>query len=265
VAFRGGRYIRRVRWHLMETPPWSGAANMAADLAACDQARRTGDAVVRTYAWRTPTVSFGRHQRARGVYDAALIAADGYDVVRRPTGGRALLHHREFTYAIAMPVTGSLRESHAALTALVADALARLGVAAVPAPRTVRAEAPGAAPCFAAPAEGELVVEGHKLVGSAQVREQGALLQHGSVLVDDDQGRLSRYLLVPGRPVPPPQTLRALLGRAPALREFTAAMRDALTARNGSAPHPVTPQWLDPADVRRHVARFRDPDWTWGR
>lgn len=238
---------------------------MAADLASLDVARRTGDAVVRTYGWRTPTVSFGRHQRARGVYDAALIAADGYDVVRRPTGGRAILHHREFTYAVAMPATGNVRDSHAALTALVADALARLGVAAAPAPRTTRATAPGAAPCFDAPAEGELVVDGQKLVGSAQVRIDGALLQHGSVLVDDDQGRLARYLLVPSRPVPPPHTLRALLGRAPALREFTTALGAAIAARVGEAPTPASPTLLDAADVRRHVAHCRDPAWTWGR
>jgi lipoate-protein ligase A len=254
-----------VRWHLFETPPWSGAANMAADLAALDAARRTGDAIVRTYGWRVPTVSFGRHQRARGVYDAALIAADGYDVVRRPTGGRAILHAREFTYAIAMPAAGSLRDSHRTLTALVADALGRLGVPTALAPRAGRAVALGAAPCFDRPAEGELVVDGRKLVGSAQVQVEGALLQHGSVLLDDDQARLARYLLVPARPVPPPATLRALLGRAPVLREFTQAFREALAAGTGARPQEGSPVLLDAADVRRHVATMRDPDWTWGR
>lgn len=238
---------------------------MAVDLAMLDHARRTGESLARVYGWRTPTVSFGRHQRARGVYDAALIAADGYDVVRRPTGGRAILHAREITYAVATPVTASLRESHQAISALVADALARLSVPVTPAERTARAVAPGAAPCFDAPAEGELVVDGAKLVGSAQVRLDGALLQHGSILVDDDQGRLVRYLFVPARPVPPPVTLRGLLGRAPAATEFAAALRQAIADRHGAAPQTSTADMLAPADIRRHVAQMRDPAWTWGR
>ena len=249
----------------METPPWTGAANMAADCAMLDLAIRTGDAIVRVYTWRTPTVSFGRHQRARGVYDSALVHADGYEIVRRPTGGRAILHARELTYAVAMPVTGPLRESHAYVTALIATALRALGVAAAPAPAESRATRPGAAPCFDVPAEGELVVEGAKLVGSAQVRRDGGLLQHGSILVDDDQGRLVRYLLVPARPVPPPQTLRRLLGRAPSPAEFAQAVAGAIAEASGAMPQRVGPTLLDPADVRRHVALFRDPAWTWER
>lgn len=238
---------------------------MAVDLAMLDHARRTGDALVRVYGWRTPTVSFGRHQRARGVYDPALIAADGYDVVRRPTGGRAILHAREITYAVAMPATASLRESHQAITALIAAALGRLGVPAQPALRHARAMPPGAAPCFDAPAEGELVVDGAKLVGSAQVRLEGSLLQHGSILVDDDQARLLRYLLVPARPVPPPQTLRRLLGRAPSAAEFAAALRDTLAAAHGVAPGTMPAAALDATDIRRHVAQHRDLAWTWHR
>lgn len=239
---------------------------MAVDMALLAFARRTGDAVARVYTWRTPTVSFGRHQRSRGVYDAALIAADGYEAVRRPTGGRSILHHREITYAVAMPTRGRpLRETHGAITALVADALARLGapVASADGPRTPTA--PGAAPCFDHPAPGELVVDGRKLAGSAQVREGDALLQHGSILVDDDQGRLLRYLLVPARPVPPPMTLRELLGRAPRPAEFADAFAAAIATRHGTAPQPMAAAALDTTDVRREVARFRAPEHTWGR
>lgn len=255
-----------MRWHLLVTPPWSGAANMAVDAALLDRAAGSGDAFVRAYAWGSPTVSFGAHERAAGAYDAARLASDGYDVVRRPTGGRAILHARELTYAIARPVAPGegLRESAAALTALVADALARLGVEARPA-ATARVAAPTEAPCFAAPAPGELVVEGAKLVGSAQVRRDGALLQHGSILVDDEQGRLRHYRRLTAPPTVPAATLRQALGRAPELREFAAALADAVAARTGILPSPFDAGALDAGSVRRHVAYFRDPAWTWRR
>jgi lipoate-protein ligase A len=255
-----------VIWHLLVTPPWSGAANMAADLALAALARRTKQGYARVYSWRVPTVSFGRHQRAQGVYAPSLIAADGYDVVRRPTGGRALLHARELTYALALPDEGrSIRASHAQLTAHVAAALARLGVATTTAPRAPRWGAPGIAPCFDTPAEGELLADGAKLVGSAQVREDGVVLQHGSVLVDDDQGRLSRYLLVPPRPVPAPQTLRQLLGRAPTAPEFADALADVLREASGAACVRLSPSALDVQVLREQLHRFHDPAWTWGR
>lgn len=239
---------------------------MAADLALAERVRRTGAPQARVYGWRVPTVSFGRHQRARGVYDASLIAADGYDVVRRPTGGRAILHAREITYALALPDDGTaVRDSHAGLTALVAAALARLGVPTAPAARTARLGAPGVAPCFDAPAEGELVVDGAKLVGSAQVRERGVVLQHGSILVDDDQSRLLRYLLVPARPVPPPQTLRAVLGRAPSLAEFTDALEASLAAASGVPCTRIRPEALPADTLREALTRYHDPAWTWGR
>lgn len=239
---------------------------MAVDAALLDRAAATGDAVLRVYAWRTPTVSFGAHQRAAEAYDGSRLAADGYDVVRRPTGGRAILHHRELTYAVARPVTPGegLRESAAAITRLVAEALARLGVPVAPADG-VRAAAPDAAPCFATPAPGELVLDGAKLVGSAQVRRDGALLQHGSVLVDDDQGRLRHYLRVEAAPPAPTATLRRALGRAPTTAEFAEALAGAVAARTGEAPAPLDAAALDPVAVRRHVACFRDPAWTWRR
>lgn len=239
---------------------------MAADLALADLARRTGESYARVYSWRTPTVSFGRHQRTLGIYAPSLIAADGYDVVRRPTGGRAILHAREITYAFAMPDAGdSIRARHTHLTGLVAAALGTLGVATSAAPRRARFESPGVAPCFDEPAEGELIADGAKLVGSAQWRADGVVLQHGSILLDDDQARLTRYLLVAARVGPQPQTLRSLLGRAPSVREFADALGAVLSRDAGAPVKALTPAALDAGDLRRHLTQLHDPAWTWSR
>jgi lipoate-protein ligase A len=165
---------------------------MAIDEALLDRARETGEGVVRVYSWLRPTISFGRNQRVRGAYDPARAAEAGLDVVRRMTGGRALVHHREITYSVGAPAHDGddLRASYARINALLVDALRQLGVDVLIAGRSDRLPPPGSAPCFERPAEGELVHAGRKLVGSAQVRERGAWLQHGSLLVHDDQHRL---------------------------------------------------------------------------
>jgi lipoyl(octanoyl) transferase len=254
----------RWRWLHDDTAAFGiadGATNMAVDAALLDHARRTGEATLRMYAWARPTLSFGRHERTRGLFDAAHLAARGVDAVRRPTGGRALLHHREVTYSVTAPVAGAtLGESYRAINAFLCDALARLGVHAAEAPRaTGRAGAlrPEGAACFAEPSTGELTVGGAKLVGSAQLREQGAFLQHGSILLEDDQSSIAALRLdaAEGTALPPAPvaTLRSATGRAVAPRE----VQDALLASLGDA--------CARARVAEHRARFADPAWIWRR
>ncbi|MDQ4080810.1 MAG: lipoate--protein ligase family protein, partial [Gemmatimonadota bacterium] len=200
---------------LLLSPPADGATNMATDEALLLRAGRTGETVYRIYGWSRPTVSLGRHQTAQGRYDVERARAQGIDFVRRPTGGRAILHHREITYAVAGPVEafGSLRESYRAINRLLLEALRTLGVEAREAQVSTRAPIPGIAPCFEAPVSGEVVAGGRKLVGSAQVRDGDAFLQHGSILIDDDQYLLSS-LLDESQPMAAPATVRALTGRA---------------------------------------------------
>jgi lipoate-protein ligase A len=117
---------------------------------------------------------------------------------------------------------------------------------------------PGVAPCFEEPVKGEIVAAGRKLVGSAQVRDNDALLQHGSVLVDDDQALASELLVVPVTAPPPPATLRTLLGRAPSLEEVAAALAATLPRARRLE---IDPQLEEAA--RRASDRYRDPEWTW--
>jgi lipoate-protein ligase A len=255
------------RWRLLLSPPLDGATNMALDVALMRRARETGETVLRVYAWDQPTLSLGRNQPARGQYDEARAARDGVAILRRPTGGRALLHWREVTYSVTAPAGDEepLRASYARINRLLLDGLRRLGVDAALARPGERAAVPSLAPCFEAPAAGEIVAAGRKLVGSAQWREHGALLQHGSVLVDDDQALVAALTLASVPAAAPPATLRELLGRAPETREVAATLFDAVRALEDPAATPLEDEPLLGAWRDEARARFLDPAWTWRR
>ena len=175
---------------------------MRIDEALLDDVVRSGSAFLRLYRWSPPTLSIGRNQQR---------AATRHDVpvVRRPTGGQAVWHDHEVTYAVAAPIAlfGSLRNAYRAIHTRLVEALRTLGVpaelAASP-PPAVRSSARPAA-CFAAPVGGEILVYGRKLVGSAQVRRGDAFLQHGSILLEGTQpgsaGGETTLAAVLGRPV----------------------------------------------------------------
>ena len=259
--------LAATRWWILASPAASGAANMAVDHALLRHAQRTGEGVLRTYAWAPSALSFGRNQRAAGLFSAAAAAARGIAVVRRPTGGRAILHDRECTFSLAAPVGASMPVARVSVATAgwLRDALALLGADTSLAARTMRHAPPGAAPCFADPARGELVWRERKIAGLAQWRDGGALLQQGSILVDDDQTALAGLSLEPLPPVPPPATLREATGRAPDAAEFTAALARTFSDLVGQPLHP-----LDPADSAAQpgpdlVRLYLDDHWTWRR
>lgn len=256
------------RWRLLLAAPRSGAENMARDTALLARAARTGDTVFSIYSWSAPTLSFGRHQPAVSHYDPERIRAASVEVVRRPTGGRAILHHREVTYSVTAPIGSErLRTTYARINRILVDGLSRLGVAATIAAPAERAPVPSARPCFEHPGEGEVVAQGRKLVGSAQWRDGRALLQHGSILVEDDQSSLPAFSMTSdevAEPVPRPATLSDLLGRRPTTGELAEAMFEAVKSLED--PQPVR---IEEDEIReetlRHIAQFEDEGWTWRR
>lgn len=273
------------RWAVLITPPLPGASNMALDHALMHRAARTGEAVLRIYTWQQPTLSFGRHEAAREVYDRAAISLAGLAVVRRPTGGRAVLHDDEITYSVtaplpadhqtALPAGARRARAHAlysAINHLLLQGLARLGVAAQLASgdAAARPRSFGAGPCFDTASDGELVVAGRKLVGSAQWREEGAVLQHGSMLIGDHRARLAA--LTPGSAAAAPTpavALRDLMHRVPTPADvaaaFTAVLNDALAAAGAPAARlmPAGPETVAMAEKLRE--RYEDEAWTWRR
>jgi lipoate-protein ligase A len=256
------------RWAIWRDGAADGVTNMATD-AALLATVQTDRMVWRWYAWDTPTISFGRHEVTSGRFSAASVRAAGLDAVRRPTGGRALLHAREITYSVTGPLPAPVgwRTAYDAINRLLLATLHACGVPAAlagPAP----AMAPDGPVCFEAPAEGEIVVHGRKLVGSAVWRQRGGYLQHGSILLHDDQARLAEAALERLPPAPPAAALSQI---APTLT--VTALADALEAQLLAAAadaRDVTCQPFAPsADVQRAIAsqrrHFADPSWLWRR
>jgi len=254
-------------WLVLVDDPASGAWNMALDAALLQAAERDGVRTLRLYAWDPPTLSFGRNEPALRRYDRGLISARGLAVVRRPTGGRAVWHHREVTYAVAAPADtfGSLRDTYKEIHAMLAGALGSLGAAVLLAADRP-ADGVGFGACFASAAGGEVMaLRGGKVVGSAQVRGDGAFLQHGSVLLAADQDVVAG-VTVGDAAAPSATGLDALVpperaewNAVSAAIHRTAAERWGAPAAAGALP-PATRQAAE-----RLVATYADPAWTWRR
>jgi lipoate-protein ligase A len=159
------------------------AGQMAADLALLDEVAEGAPPALRVYRWSRPALSLGRFQRDDDVDDAGCRHHE-VEVVRRPTGGRALLHGADLTYAVAMPRPSGAQGSVDAVYLLLAGALtvglARLGVEAA----VARSDGPAGPVCFASQQGADLRVGERKLCGSAQVHRDGVVLQHGALLLD---------------------------------------------------------------------------------
>jgi lipoate-protein ligase A len=234
-------------------------------LAACV---RADGGVIRLYRWDPPTVSFGRNQPARNRFDVDGARARGIEFVRRPTGGRAVLHDQEVTYAAIFPKRAfpTPRDAYRSLHRGLALGLGRLDVdARVVGEGEGRVLPPDAGPCFRAPAPGELVVGGRKVVGSAQVRIGEAILQHGSILMGGSQEILADLGDEAQGSDLPPVTLSEILGGAPDAEDLMAAVRSGLEAHLGGEwkESDFTDQEL--AEAESLLPRYRSEAWTWRR
>ena len=237
---------------------------MAIDQALLDDVEHRGGATayLRLYRWDPPCLSFGRNEPALTRYDRTVIDDLRLDVVRRPTGGRAVWHDNELTYAVAAPVAafGCLRDSYLAIHRRWVAALRQLGAAAELAPRPAESAPLAAGACFAQPVGGEVVIAGRKVVGSAQVRQGTAFLQHGSILLDGSQDMVRRVSRKPGAPIAA-TTLSTALGRAVCFDEVARAISETWKAP-GEATHL---DGLSTALPPYRLAAFHDLAWTWRR
>ncbi len=251
-----------MHWTLITDPAGRpGSDNMSIDNALLRLAQE-GDAFLRLYRWNPPCLSFGRNEPATSRYDVERINALGLATVRRPTGGRAVWHDAELTYAVAAPrdTFGSLRQTYVAIHEMLLAAIERLGITATLAGRSSGpAPRPSAGACFALPVGGEIVVAGRKLVGSAQVRTGMAFLQHGSLLLDNGQDIVSRVTKGAG-----PQVLATSLSE---VLERTVGFDEAADAVGDEAQQRWPGVWrvtrvspdIDEGD------KFGDMSWTWRR
>jgi lipoate-protein ligase A len=193
-------------WRFLNTGSGEAAMNMALDEAMLllHEAGETPP-TLRVYGWQAPTLSLGYAQHSAKEVNLDACRHYGVTVVRRPTGGRAVLHDDEVTYSVVMPLTlvdgaQTLTEHYRRIGLALSAALRQVGVpvhlARPQRPATTR-HTPTSPACFAALSRYELSVNGKKLVGSAQKRAQHALLQHGSIPLTLDRQRLFHCLHVP--------------------------------------------------------------------
>ncbi|MGY8770508.1 MAG: lipoate--protein ligase family protein [Pirellulales bacterium] len=239
---------------LIIDPPASGAWNMAVDEGLLNSASEQGIATLRLYQWQPATLSLGYFQKAA---DRSLHgASESCDMVRRASGGGAILHHHELTYSYAIPVDNPRSERVTALFDQFHESLIRcLGLLGVEShlygnPKNGQSsEKPFL--CFQRRSSVDVIVDGYKVCGSAQRRSKNAVLQHGSVLL----GRSEYAPELPG--------LNDLGGTKLTLTELTEAWLKEISPVLGVSYDPVelSEQEKESA-INIHAEKFNDWAWT---
>lgn len=230
-------------------------------------AREGEDAVLRFYRWSRPTVSLGRNEPARDRYDLDEADARGVGFVRRPTGGRAVLHHRELTYSVVAPLRAleGPRHAYRRINRGLLRGLASLGAPVELADDSAPVLRPSAGACFRAPATGEVIAGGRKLVGSAQARLGRSLLQHGSLLLADDQGLLRALSRGDAAHVPAPATLHGVLGAIPEWATLVGALAGGLAEELGGEWDADALSTEEESTAAALLDRYASSRWTWRR
>jgi lipoyl(octanoyl) transferase len=285
----------KAHWRLVQTPPARGAWNMAVDEAILEAAgRQLAPPTLRLYAWSPPCLSLGFSQPAADI-DFQALNSRTWDVVRRPTGGRSILHTDELTYSVSGPyaeprLAGSVLESYRRLSAALLEALRLLSIPAQTQPEFTGAgseqepskKANQNAPvCFEMPSSYEITVNGKKVIGNAQSRKQEGVLQHGSLPLTGDLTRILQVLVVSNsnnKDELAQETAR--LRAAQRLRERAITVEECLgrpvewevaaqafiTAFSKVLNLELHPAELSPAEVQRAeelvLTKYTHPDWT---
>jgi len=183
------------QWRFIETGFSNGFYNMAVDEALLDTYESSIiGCVLRLFLWKPPALSLGYFQKIEEV-DLDVCNRMGIDVVRRPTGGRSILHDRELTYSVVMPADKSILESYKKINMALLRGLNFLGIKASLVPKEKKTDFSNSkiirsSACFASASWYEIQADGKKILGSAQLRRKRALLQHGSLLLRLDREKL---------------------------------------------------------------------------
>jgi lipoate-protein ligase A len=265
------------RWRLLITPPARGAWNMALDEAILEACGR-GDspATLRLYAWEPACLSLGYAQPVQDV-DLERLQARGWDLVRRPTGGRAVLHTDEITYSVIAPpgearISGTVLEAYNRLAAALVETLRLLDLPVEIQERRPDGNKDPNPVCFEVPSTYEITVVGKKLVGSAQARRKDGVLQHGSLPLTGDLTRILQVLVYPDetarsaaarRLLEKATTVEAVLGRVIAWKTAAEAFRTAFRSRLNLEllPSAATQAELERAEELVQQ-KYAHPDWT---
>ena len=253
---------------------------MAVDEVILESAGRgIAPPALRLYAWQPPCLSLGYAQPFTDV-DQAALQANGWELVRRPTGGRAILHTDELTYSVCGPASdprlaGSVLESYRVLAQALLNALELLHIPAQALEKTAAAPAKHGDQnpvCFETPSNYEITVAGKKLVGSAQARRKEGVLQHGSLPLYGDLTRITQALVFRNK-IARANAARRLLGRACTAEQILGAPLDWQTAAQAftqAFAQTLNLEFvavdLTPAEIARAeiflAEKFANPAWT---
>jgi lipoyl(octanoyl) transferase len=245
-------------WHLIiERDPLPGSRNMAVDEFLFEKARLSPATFLRFYRWARPTASLGYGQDAERSTNLEFCRSNGVDVVRRMTGGKVVLHHRELTYSLASSdvetFSSTLRESYKLISQALVVGLESMGLGARLAAQSPPAYLRKTMPCFAFPARDEIEIDGLKIIGSAQKRTGASFIQHGSVPLENDQALLKSVARSEAEGEDVHMTcLSEALGRPVAFEWAAARFADGFEQFFGVEFEPLV---LD-ADNEREVARI---------
>ena len=190
-------------WRFIISGKMDPAENMAMDEAILEGVLKgVSPQTIRIYDWEPPTISFGFHQDIKKHIDLEKVKEYGFGVVRRPTGGRAVLHYDEVTYAVIAKnngiLKGSILESYQKISEVLLKTLEEIGISAelensMP---VCKEQKNWTNPCFSSSSKYEIHYKQKKIIGSAQIRKHNVLLQHGSILLNHNQELMADFLPV---------------------------------------------------------------------
>lgn len=227
--------------------------------------------ILRLYRWQPATLTLGYAQSAVDGVDLHACHAAGIDVVRRPTGGRAVFHDQEVTYAVIAPIGGlfggTVAGSYQVIAGVLRNTLCTFGLPAELVPGKQRGQV-GRAVCFTAPAQHELLIDGCKVAGCAQKRRGNAFLQHGSIPLELDLDLLQQ--LMPAAPDEDPRDrfrnigwLNRFASRPLSIDEVETALIDSFAAALGIRLESDMPTTVESqAAARLHAEWYGNREWT---
>ncbi|KGP71153.1 lipoate--protein ligase family protein [Pontibacillus yanchengensis] len=211
-------------WYFIDSGHASPAFNMALDEALLKW-HSQGDIppVIRFYGWEPAALSVGYFQKLKGKIDVDAVHKHGFELVRRPTGGRAVLHDKELTYSVIVSenyetMPPSVTDAYRVISQGLLEGFQELDIQAEFSIPEGKLQQTGSAVCFDEPSWYELIVEGRKAAGSAQTRQKGVILQHGSIPIEVDDVTLFDLFIYPNERVKE-RARKAFGGKAAAINE----------------------------------------------